>query len=143
MSVDVYPDALVREILKKVRTIAMIGASQNSMRPSHHVMAFLLSAGYRVIPVNPGHAGEIMQGERVYGRLADIAEPVDMVDVFRASDHLMAVVDEVLAMRPTPSVIWAQLGVVDPAAAQKAEAAGLTMIMNRCPAIEYPRLITL
>jgi uncharacterized protein len=94
-----------------------------------------------VIPINPGHAGKEIQGQKVYASLADIEEDVDMVDVFRAADQLSAVVDEVLAMKKPPKVIWGQLTVRDDAAAAKAEQAGLTVIMDRCPAIEYPRVL--
>ena len=103
-------------------------------------MGYLLSRGYRVIPVNPGQAGKQIHGQTVYARLADIPEPVDMVDVFRASEYLDGVVDEALALEPRPQVVWAQLGVSDNAAAAKAEAGGIKVVMNRCPAIEYPRL---
>ena len=101
-----YPDSYIRHILKSVHTIAVLGASPNDARPSHGVMGFLLGKGYRVIPVNPGHAGKTILGQTVYGHLADIPEPIDMVDVFRAASQFQAVVDEVLALRPLPSVIW-------------------------------------
>ena len=104
-------------------------------------MGYLLSRGYDVFPVNPGQTGKHIQGQKVYARLADLPVPVDMVDVFRASEHLSGVVDEALAMNPRPKVIWAQLGVRDDAAAARAEAGGIKVVMNRCPAIEYPRLI--
>jgi len=100
----------------------------------------LLERGYRMIPVNPGQAGKDILGQKVYGKLADIPEPVDMVDVFRASQYAPAVVDDALAMEQRPSVIWMQLGVRNDAAAAKAEAAGLKVVMNRCPKIEYGRL---
>jgi uncharacterized protein len=123
-----------------VKTIALTGASPNPARPSNGVMGYLLSRGYKVIPVNPGQAGKQIHGQTVYARLADIPEPVDMVDVFRASEYLDGVVDEALALDPRPQVVWAQLGVSDDAAAAKAEAGGIKVVMNRCPAIEYPRL---
>lgn len=141
MNHDRYEDGYVADILKTVKTIAVVGASPNPSRPSHGVMGFLLSKGYRVIPVNPGQAGKTILGRAVYGRLADIPEPVDMVDVFRASDHVGAVVDEALALDPPPKVIWTQLGVRDDGAAARAEAAGLRVVQDRCPAIEYPRLV--
>lgn len=141
MNHDRYEDGYVADILKTVKTIAVVGASPNPSRPSHGVMGFLLSKGYRVIPVNPGQAGKTILGRAVYGRLADIPEPVDMVDVFRASDHVSAVVDEALALDPPPKVIWTQLGVRDDGAAARAEAAGLRVVQDRCPAIEYPRLV--
>lgn len=140
MQHDQYDNAFLKAILDSVKVIALTGASPNPARPSYGVMNFLLSRGYTVIPVNPGQAGKQILGQVVYGRLSDIPEPVDMVDVFRASEYLDSVVDEALAMTPRPGVIWAQLGVQDVAAAAKAEAAGLKVVMNRCPAIEYPRL---
>lgn len=130
----------LKAILSSVKVIALTGASPNAARPSFGVMGFLLSRGYKVIPVNPGQAGKEILGQTVYAHLADIPEPVDMVDVFRASEYLDSVVEEALAMSPRPGVIWAQLGVQDAAAAAKAQAAGLKVVMNRCPAIEYPRL---
>lgn len=140
MNHDAYADDYLSDILKSVRTIALTGASPNPARPSNGVMGYLLSRGYKVIPVNPGQAGKQIQGQTVYARLADIPEPVDMVDVFRASEYLDGVVDEALALEPRPQVVWAQLGVSDDAAAAKAEAGGIKVVMNRCPAIEYPRL---
>ena len=141
MKHDSYPDYYLADILRETKTIALVGASPNPERPSHRVMAFLLRKGYRVIPVNPGQAGKEIQGQTVHARLADIGEPVDMIDVFRAADALPGLVDEVLAMKPLPKVIWGQLSVRDDAAAASAEAAGIKVVMDRCPAIEYPRLI--
>lgn len=141
MDHDNYDRNLIRDILKTTKNIAMIGASPNPARPSYGVMRFLLGKGYHVFPINPGHAGKEIQGQKVYASLADIKEEVDMVDVFRAADQLSAVVDEVLAMKKRPKVIWGQLTVRDDAAAAKAEQAGLTVIMDRCPAIEYPRVV--
>ena len=141
MNHDHYPDSYIRHILGSVRTIAVLGASPNDARPSHGVMGFLLGKGYRVIPVNPGHAGKTILGQTVQARLSDIAEPIDMVDVFRASSQFGAVVDEVLAMRPLPKVIWGQFTVRDDAAAALAEAAGIQVVMDRCPVTEYPVLM--
>ncbi|UVC10767.1 CoA-binding protein [Rhizobium sp. TH2] len=141
MDHDNYDRNLIRDILKTTKNIAVIGASPNPARPSYGVMRFLLGKGYRVIPINPGHAGKEIQGQKVYASLADIEEDVDMVEIFRAADQLSAVVDEVLAMKKPPKVIWGQLTVRDDAAAAKAEQAGLTVIMDRCPAIEYPRVV--
>lgn len=141
MNHDSYDDAWIAQILRDVKTIALTGASPNPDRPSHGVMRFLLSKGYHVIPVNPGQAGKEILGQKVYARLADIPEPVDMIDVFRAAEYLPSVVDEALVMQPRPSVIWGQLSVRDDEAARKAEDAGIRMVMDRCPAIEYPRLI--
>ncbi len=134
-------DDRIRDILRSVRTIALLGASPKPERPSHGVMRFLLGKGYHVIPVNPGQAGKEINGQRVVARLADIAEPVDMVDVFREPYSLPGIVDEVLAMNPRPPVLWTQLGVVNEDAARRAREAGLQVVMDRCPAIEYPRLI--
>lgn len=142
MSHDHYEPALIRDILTKTRRIAMVGASPNASRPSNGVLRFLVGKGYDVVPINPGHAGGAIHGQTVVASLADIDEPVDMVDVFRAADQLPAVVDEVLAMRHRPKVIWTQLGVRDDEAARRAEEAGITVIMDRCPAIEYPRVMS-
>lgn len=141
MNHDSYDDSYIADILLSVRTIALVGASPNPARPSNGVMAYLLNRGYRVIPVNPGQAGKEILGQWVYARLADIPEPVDMVDVFRAPVYLRSVVEEVIMLDPRPAVIWAQLGVRDDAAAARAEAAGVRVVMDRCPAIEYPRLV--
>ena len=141
MNHDHYDDTYIADILKSVKTIALVGASPNTARPSYRVMRFLQSKGYRVIPVNPGQAGKEINGETAYARLADVPEAVDMVDVFRAKEFLDGVVDEALAMEPKPAVIWGQLEIRDDEAAAKAEAGGLKVVMNRCPAIEYPRLI--
>ncbi len=134
-------DDRIRDILRSVRTIALLGASPKPERPSHGVMRFLLGKGYHVIPVNPGQAGKEINGQRVVARLADIAEPVDMVDVFREPYSLPGIVDEVLAMNPRPPVLWTQLGVVNEDAARRAREAGLQVVMDRCPAIEYPRVM--
>lgn len=139
MNHDRYEDAHIAGILRDTKTIALVGASPNPARPSYGVMRFLLSKGYKVIPVNPGQAGKEILGQTVFAHLADIAEPVDMIDVFRAAEYLDGVVDEALAMNPKPKVIWGQLAVRDDAAAAKAEAAGLKVVMDRCPAIEMPR----
>ena len=140
MSHDQYPDALIRDVLQSTKTIALVGASPKAERPSYGVMRFLLSKGYRVIPVNPGQVGKEILGQTVVGRLADIDEPVDLIDVFRAPEQLGAVIADVLDMKRLPRFIWSQLGVRNDVAAAKAEAAGLTVVMNRCPAIEIPRL---
>lgn len=135
-----YADSYVAGILRTVRTIAMVGASANDVRPSFFVLKYLLAKGYEVFPVNPGNAGNEILGRRVYASLSEIPGPVDMVDIFRASDAVPGVVDDALAMKPRPKVIWMQLGVVHDEAAAKAEAAGLKVVMNRCPKIEYGRL---
>jgi O-acetylhomoserine (thiol)-lyase len=133
-----YTDAKLRRILSSVRTIAMVGASANWNRPSYFVMKYLQSKGYRVIPVNPGTAGKEQLGERVYASLRDIPDKVDMVDVFRASNQVGPVVDDAIAIGA--KILWMQLGVRNDEAAARAEAAGLEVVMNRCPKIEYGRL---
>ena len=130
-------DAEIREILTSVQTIALVGWSPKPDRPSHRVAAFLKRKGYRVIPVNPGQAGQQALGETVVATLAE-AGPVDMVDIFRRSEEAGAVADE--AVRLGAKVVWMQLDVVDEAAASRARAAGVKVVMNRCPAIEMPRL---
>ncbi len=133
-----YSDAYLRQILTEVRTIAVVGASPRRGRPSHGVMAYLQRHGYRVFPVNPNAAGETIHGERCYAALADIPQPVDMVDIFRRSEMAGAAVDDAIANGA--KIVWMQLGVRDAAAAARAETAGLRVVMNRCPAIEIPRL---
>jgi uncharacterized protein len=137
---DRYPDTLIRTLLKSVKTIAMVGASDNPARPSYLVYKYLSERGYRVIPVNPGKAGQRFLGETFVASLADITDPIDMVDIFRASEAALGVVEAALAMPQRPRAIWMQLGVRHDGAAALAEAAGLTVIMNRCPKIEYGRL---
>jgi len=134
-------DHEIREILQSVKTIALLGASPKPDRPSNGVMKFLLDKGYHVIPVNPGQVGKSIHGQKVVASLADISEPIDMVDVFRASDALPGIVDEILAMKQTPSVLWTQLGVIHAQAAKTAHEAGLKVVIDRCPAIDYPRLM--
>lgn len=134
-------DNEIRDILQSVKTIALLGASPKPERPSNGVMKFLLDRGYNVIPVNPGQVGKSIHGQQVVANLADIDEPVDMVDVFRASHSLPGIVDEILAMKQQPTVLWTQLDVVHEEAARRAEEAGLKVVMDRCPAIEYPRLM--
>ena len=140
MNHDNYPDSYIRGILNTVKSIAMVGVSPKDNRPSYFAFKYLLERGYRMIPVNPGQAGKELLGQKVYARLADIPEPVDMVDVFRASQFAPAVVEDALAMKQRPPVIWMQLGVRNDVAAAKAEAAGIKVVMNRCPKIEYGRL---
>lgn len=133
-------DELLNSVFDRAKTIAVVGFSMNPARASHYVAQFLHEQGYRVIPVNPGHVGKEIFGTTIRASLADIDEPVDMVDVFRRSEALMAVVDDILENLPGVQTIWTQLGVIDAQAAEKAEAAGVTTIMNRCPKIEIPRL---
>jgi predicted CoA-binding protein len=123
-----------------VKTIAMVGLSPKDSRPSYFAFKYLLERGYRMIPVNPGQAGGEILGQKVYAKLADIPEPVDMVDVFRSSKYAPGIVEEALAMKPRPRVIWMQLGVRNDAAARLAEENGMKVVMNRCPKIEYGRL---
>jgi predicted CoA-binding protein len=140
MDHDNYPDSYIRGILNTVKTVAMVGISPKDNRPSYFAFKYLLERGYRMIPVNPGHAGHDILGQKVYAKLADIPEPVDMVDIFRAPHYAVGIVYEALAMTPRPRVIWMQLGVRNEEAARLAEEAGLKVVMNRCPKIEYGRL---
>lgn len=140
MNHDSYDDAYIAGILESVRTVAIVGASVNEVRPSFFVAKYLIDKGYAVFPINPGHAGKEILGRMTYARLADVPELIDMVDIFRASDAVPGIVDEALALEPKPKVIWMQLTVRHDGAAAKAEAAGLSVVMNRCPKIEYARL---
>src|SRR5689334_10603736 len=133
-----YSDAQLRAILERVKTIAMVGASSNWNRPSYFVMKYLQGKGYRVIPVNPGIAGQTLLGETVYASLSEIPEPVDMVDVFRPARDAPAIVGDAIAIRA--KVVWMQLGIRNDAAAETAETAGIEVVMNRCPKIEFGRL---
>jgi predicted CoA-binding protein len=135
-----YDDALIRRILREVKTIALVGASASEARPSWIVTKYLIDRGYDVIPVNPGLAGQTLLGKTVYASLKDIPGPIDMVEIFRNSAAAGPITDEALALDPLPKVIWMQLSVRDDAAAARAEAKGVTVIMNRCPKIEYGRL---
>ena len=137
-----YSNALLRGILGRVRTIAMVGASPNWNRPSFFAMKYLQEKGYRVIPVNARAAGQEILGEVCYASLADVPGAIDMVDIFRNSEAAGGVVDEAIAVAADKAikVIWMQLGVRNDAAAARAEAAGLTVVMDRCPKIEYGRL---
>ena len=138
MSGDSYSDDYLRGIFARIKTIAMVGASPRPDRPSNRVMKFLQSRGFRVIPVNPQAAGQHIHGETVVSSLAEIAGPIDMVDIFRRSELVAPVVDEAIAQGA--KAVWMQLGVRDDAAAAKAERRGIDVVMNRCPAIEMPRL---
>jgi uncharacterized protein len=140
MNHDTYPDSYIRGILTTVKSIAMVGISPKDSRPSYFAFKYLLDRGYNMIPVNPGHTGKEILGRKVHARLADIPEPVDMVDIFRAAQYAVRIVDEALTLHPRPQVIWMQLGVRNEEAAAIAEAAGLKVVMNRCPKIEYGRL---
>ena len=137
-----YPDETLRGILSDVRTIAMVGASPKWVRPSYFAMKYLQEKGYRVIPVNPGAAGQTILGETCYATLSDIPDRIDLVDIFRNSEAAGPITDEAIALAPEKGikVIWMQLGVRNDAAAGRAEAAGLAVVMNRCPKIEWGRL---
>lgn len=140
MNHDQYDDNYIRGILNTVKTIAMVGISPKDNRPSYFAFKYLLERGYRMIPVNPGQVGKEILGQKVYAKLSDIPEPIDMVDIFRASQFVLPVVQEALTLKPLPRVIWMQLSVRSDEAAALAEAAGLKVVMNRCPKIEYGRL---
>jgi hypothetical protein len=140
MNHDNYPDNYIRGILNTVKTIAMVGISPKANRPSYFAFKYLLERGYHMIPVNPGQAGKLILNQKVYARLSDIPEPIDMVDIFRASEHVLPVVEEALKLQPKPQVIWMQLTIRNEEAARLAEAEGLKVVMNRCPKIEYGRL---
>ncbi len=135
-----YSDDLIRSLLSHVKTIAVVGASPKNIRPSYFVVKYLLSKGYDVIPINPGHAGKEICGAMTYSSLAQVDRPIDMVDIFRNSAAALPIVEESLLLNPLPKVIWMQLEVRNTEAATLAESAGLQVIMNRCPKIEYARL---
>jgi predicted CoA-binding protein len=140
MDHDSYSDHYIRGILNTVKTIAVVGVSSNTVRPSYFVFKYLLERGYRMIPVNPGQAGRELLGQKIYAKLADIPEAIDMVDMFRAAEHAVSVAQEAIALKPRPKVLWMQLGIRNDEAARLAEAAGIKVVMNRCPKIEYGRL---
>ena len=135
-----YTDQHLRDVLSRTRVIAVVGVSPNEVRPSFFVARYLGLKGYKVIPVNPGHAGKTLLGETVRANLREIEEPVDMVDIFRRSDAVPPIVDEALEVFPQLKTIWMQIGVEHPDAAAKARARGVDVVMNRCPKIEYQRL---
>jgi predicted CoA-binding protein len=140
MNHDSYDNSYISGILNSVKTIAIVGASANDVRPSFFVLKYLLAKGFSVFPVNPGQAGTEILGRMTYARLADIPEPIDMVDIFRPSSAVPAIVNEALLLDPLPKVIWMQLTIRHDEAAAEAEAAGVKVVMNRCPKIEYARL---
>lgn len=137
-----YSDTLIRRILTETRTVAMVGASANWVRPSNFAMKYLQEKGYRIVPVNPGSAGQEINGETCYGSLDEIPDAFDMVDIFRRSEEAGAIVDDAIRLKDDRNIrtIWMQLGVTNEAAAARAEAAGFTVVMNRCPKIEFGRL---
>jgi predicted CoA-binding protein len=135
-----YDDRYIRGILNTVKTIAMVGVSANTSRPSYFAFKYLLERGYNMIPINPGLEGQDLLGRKAYARLADVPEPIDMVDIFRTSRYAPAIVEEALVLNPRPQVIWMQLAIRNDEAARLAEANDLKVVMNRCPKIEYGRL---
>lgn len=143
MNLELDEDTDIANIARTVKVIAMVGASPKEARPSWGVARFLQAQGYRVIPVNPGHAGSTILGERVYGHLSEIPPEagVQMVDIFRRSEAVAGIVEEALDCLPDLKVIWTQLGVRDDEAAEQARARGITVIQNRCPKIEFPRYL--
>jgi predicted CoA-binding protein len=142
MNHDSYTDLYISDILESTKTVAMVGASANTNRPSYFAMKYMLAKGFTVHPINPGQAGKEILGQTVYADLADVPAPVDMVDIFRNSEAAGEIVDYAIGLAPKLAikVIWMQLGVRNDAAAAHAEAAGLKVVMNRCPKIEYGRL---
>ncbi len=138
MNHDAYSEAYIRDILVAYRTIAMVGASPNTSRPSYFAMKYLKAKGFRIIPINPGQTGQEILGEKVYASLTDLEEPVDIVDIFRNSEAALGITKEAIGMGA--KVVWMQLGVRNDEAAKLAEDAGLKVVMNRCPKIEYGRL---
>jgi uncharacterized protein len=140
MNHDAYADSYIRSILADVKTIVLVGVTDSPVRASNIVARYLMAKGYRVYAVNPNLAGKQLFGQTVLASLADVPEPVDMVDIFRRQDAVAGVVDQALALDPKPKVIWMQLGIRDDAVAARAEAAGLRVVMNRCPKLEYGRM---
>ena len=141
LSLPTYPDTLIKSILRSVKTIAMVGASGNDIRPSYFAMMYLLNKGYKIIPVNPGMAGKTILGQKVYASLKEVPAPVDMVDIFRESQYAPEIAHEVVAEKDRlgVTVLWMQLGVISPEAERIGKDAGLTVVMNRCPKIEHGR----
>ena len=142
MSDLVYPDAFIRRVLDQTSTIAMVGASANWVRPSNFAMKYLQQKGYRVVPVNPSNAGNKIHGETCYAGLVDVPAPFEMVDIFRRPEDASGIVDEAISLKDDKGirVIWMQIGVIDEDAAARAQAAGLKVVMDRCPKIEFGRL---
>jgi len=141
MEIDLEEDAQIGRIARDSKVIAVVGMSPNETRPSWGVARYLQAQGFRIIPVNPGHAGDVLLGERVYGSLSEIPADisVDMVDIFRRSEAVPAIVDEAVEHLPGLKVIWMQLGVQHDEAAQRAREHDITVVQNRCPKIEFPR----
>ena len=137
---DSYDEALIGDVLSEVKTIAVLGASANPVRPSFFVVKYMIDKGYDVWPVNPGQAGKPICGAMTYSGLPDLPATPDMIDIFRAPDAIPAITDEILTMAPLPKIVWTQLGIRHDESAARLEAAGIRVIMNRCPKIEYARL---
>ena len=137
---ETYEDRFLKTVLNRTKTVAVVGVSTNTVRPSFYVARYLALKGYKVIPINPGHAGKEMFGTTIRASLSEVDEPVDMVDIFRRSEAVPPVVDEALEHLTGLKTIWMQIGVQHEEAAAKARAAGVDVIMNRCPKIEYQRL---
>ena len=140
MNHDSYNDAYIREILNTVKTVAMVGASPQNVRPSYFVFKYLAERGYDMIPINPGQVGKSLLGKPFVASLQEIGRPIDMIDIFRSAEHVMPIVELALTLNPLPKVVWMQLGVRHDEAAAKLESAGIKVVMNRCPKIEYGRL---
>jgi uncharacterized protein len=140
MNHDRYDDSYIRGILSTVKNIAVVGASPGDNRPSMFVVKYLTERGYRIFPINPGRGGQQIGGKQAYAKLADVPEKIDMVDVFRSSESVPPILDEALALAHRPDVFWMQQGIRNDAVAAKAEAAGMKVVMDRCPKIEYGRL---
>jgi uncharacterized protein len=140
MNHDSYPADYIRDILQDVKTIALVGASANDLRPSYLVMKYLLEKGYAVVPINPGLAGQELLGQKVYASLADIPVSIDLVDVFRNSEAAIEITQDALKLTPLPKVIWMQLSVRNDEAAALAESRGIRVVMNRCPKMEFGKL---
>ena len=137
---EIYPDAFLKDILKRTRRVAVVGVSMNPVRPSYYVARYLSLKGFTVVPVNPGHVGEMLFGQKVVGHLSDIVGGVDMIDIFRRSEHVTPIVAEALELFPKLQTVWMQIGVENDEAAAMARARGVDVVMNRCPKIEYQRL---
>lgn len=142
IKIDTYSDEFIADVLNQARVFAFVGASANVSRPSYFAMKYLLAKGYEVHPINPGHAGKSILGRAVYASLGDVPAPVDVVDVFRNSEAALAITREAIGLKDKLGVkfVWMQLGVLNEQAAKEAEDAGLGVVMNRCPKIEYGRL---
>ncbi len=140
MTEEDYSDSYIEGLLASVKTVAIVGASPKNVRPSYFVVKYLISKGYEVFPVNPGHAGRDICGARTYGSLADIPDPIDMVDIFRSSEAALQITKDALELNPLPKIIWMQLTIRNEEAATLARKKNVQVVMNRCPKIEYARL---